>query len=287
VTFDYHEPSSVDEVVALLHEHGDGAVLMAGGTVLAPELKSGRRQPRHVVALRRVGGPLCAIAVNGSLWLGSMATHDRLARSAAVHAHHPVIARTFAGIASVRIRNQGTIGGSVAAADSSYDPPPVLIAFDAVAHVVGPRGAVRQVKLDELFVDDRRTGLDQAELVVGIEVPAVAAGARASYLRFTPGSKEQAPTVTVAAMLRRHADGRISAARVAVGAVAPVVFRARAVEQALLGAHPARRLIAEAAALVGEEIEPVADGLGSARYKREMARVWVERALDTVARTDA
>jgi CO/xanthine dehydrogenase FAD-binding subunit len=159
--------------------------------------------------------------------------------------------------------------------------------FDAVAHVVGPCGAVRQVGLGDLFVDDRRTVLDRTELVLGIEVPAVAAGTRAAYLRFTPGSNEDKPTVTVAALLNLEPDGRIDTIRVALGAVAAVPVRARAVEDALLGSRPTPQLLAEAAALVRDEVDPVADRRGSVGYKREMARVWVDRALDTVARTDA
>ena len=207
---------------------------MAGGTKIALDLKSGQSPHRHVVALRRVEGLRSVVVRNGSLWLGSMATHSELERSADVRNHHPSITRAFASIANVRIRNQGTIGGNVAAADSSHDPPPVLIVFDAAVHIVGPNDEPREVRVDEFFVDEHRTVLRTAELIVGIEIPNSEAPALAStYLRFTPGSKEDQPTVTVAASLRLDADGRISTVRVALGAIAAIPVRARAVEDAL------------------------------------------------------
>ena len=287
MTFDYHEPASIEEAVALLAEHGDDAVAMAGGTKIALDLKSGQSPHRHVVALRRVEGLRSVVVRNGSLWLGSMATHSELERSADVNNHHPSITRAFASIANVRIRNQGTIGGNVAAADSSHDPPPVLMVFDAVVHIVGPNGEPRSGPRRRILrrrsphgsaagrADRRNRDSDEWDRHAG-DVPEVHArleggAARRDRRRVAPPRRR-----------RPDLDGprrpRCGSRRSGQGSRG----RGRAHRAASTAA-----LLDEAAGLVGAEVEPVADRRGSAGYKREMARVWVGRALSELARTAA
>src|SRR5260221_12050389 len=189
----------------------------------------------------------------------------------------------FARIATVRIRHQATVGGNLAHADPAQDPPPTLIAFGATVTVAGPGGARRDVAVEELFVDHLTTSLLEGEIIVGVRIPPVAAGTRATYLKFLPRSQDDYATVSVAAALRIDGDGRIASPRVALGAGGPTPGRARAVEDAIAGQRPSAGLFANAAALVRDAIAPLDDVRGSAAYKRDMAVVWTRRALEQVA----
>ena len=282
MSYDYHEPAGIDEATRLLATHGSDAVLLAGGTAFAILYRGGLIRPGHVVGLRRCAD-LRGIRVDArGLWIGALATHREVERSAAVRAHHPAIAETFSRIATVRIRHQATVGGNLAHADPAQDPPPILIAFDASVTVAGPGGARRDIRVDELFVDHLETSLEEGELITGVSIPPVAAGTRATYQKFLPRSQDDYATVAVAAALRLDADGTVASARVALGGVGPTPIRARAVEGAIEGQRPTRALLSDAATLVRDAIEPLTDARGSAEYKKDMAVVWTRRALEQV-----
>lgn len=278
MTYDLHEPGSLDEATALLAAHGDDAAAMAGATALVLLMKQGLIRPGHVVGLRRIDALRGIRASDGALWIGALTTHREAERSGAVRAHSAALADAFATVATVRIREQATVGGNIAHADPAQDPPPMLIALDAVAEVAGPNGARRDIPLDGFFVDHLTTVLVPAEIVVAIRVPALATGTRATYVKFLPGSQDDYATVSVAVALRVE-DGRVGDVRVVLGAVGPTPVRARAAEDALRGGPATRERIAEAAALVRDAVDPTSDVRGSAGYKREMARVWTERAI--------
>ena len=283
MSFTYHEPGTVDEAAALLASHGPDTVVLAGGTAFAILYRGGLIRPAHVVGLRRCT-ELRGIRTDASgLWIGALATHREIERSAIVRAHHAAITDTFARIATVRIRHQATVGGNLAHADPAQDPPPTLIAFNATVTVAGRGGARRDIAIEELFVDHLTTSLVEGEIIVGVRIPPVAAGTRATYLKFLPRSQDDYATVSVAAALRIDGDGRIASPRVALGAVGPTPVRAQAVEDAIAGQRPSAGLFANAAALVRDAIAPLDDVRGSAAYKRDMAVVWTRRALEQVA----
>ena len=281
MSYDLHQPTSLDEATALLATHGDDAIAMAGATAVVLLMKQGLLRPAHVVGLRRIDALRGIRTSDGTLWIGAMTTHREAERSAAVRGHSAALADAFATVATVRIREQATVGGNIAHADPAQDPPPMLIALDAVAEIAGPKGARREVPLERFFVDHLTTVLAPGEVLIGMRVPPVHSGTRATYVKFLPGSQDDYATVSVAAAVRMD-DGRIADARVVLGAVGPTPIRARAVEDALRGSPPSAQRIADAAALVRDAVDPTSDGRGSAGYKRDMARVWTERAISSL-----
>ena len=278
MTYDYHEPREVAEALHLLVKHGEDAHLIAGGTATVLLLRQGLIRPGHVISLRAIGalsgiGP----AHDGGLRIGATATHRQAERSADVRALSPALTNAFASVATVRIRNQATVGGSLAHADPAQDPPPMLAALGAAVTAVSPRGA-RSIAVEDLAVDHFTTTLAGDEIITEVIVPPLAPGTRATYVKFLPRTADDYATVSVAAAMRL-ADGAVADTRIVLGAVGPTPIRARAAEAALAGAKPSRERLAQAAALVRDEVDPLDDLRGSAEYKREMARVWTERAL--------
>jgi carbon-monoxide dehydrogenase medium subunit len=277
--FDYHAPTSLTETFDLLNTYGEDAHLMAGGTALVLLLQQGLVQPGHVVGLQKVK-ELQGIRRldDGGLRIQAMTTHRQAEKSADVQAYCPALVENFSHVATIRIRNQGTVGGNLAHADPAQDPPPMLIALGGQA-VIASREGERRVPLDEFFVDYFETALQPGEVLVAIDLPPLASGTGVTYKKFLPRTQDDYATVAVAAALRVGADKTCEDVRVALGAAATTPIHARNVENALRGQRLDAQTIKDAAALVRDEVDPLDDLRGSAAYKREMARVWTQRAL--------
>lgn len=275
-----HQPETLPEALDLLAAHGDDDThVIAGGTSLVLLMTMGLLQPERIIAVRKIS-ELHGITStrDGGLKIGALATHRQLELSSQVRAYAPALSATFGQVATVRIRNQATLGGNLVHADPAQDPPPMLIALDASVTVQSKTGE-RTLPVEELFVGYLTTQLQPAEVLTSVHVPALAPGTRATYLKFLPRTQDDYATVSVAATLRLNDDGRCEHARVALGGAAGVPLRARVVEDALVGEQLTDARIAEAAALVDGIVDPPDDARGSATYKRKMARVWTERAL--------
>jgi carbon-monoxide dehydrogenase medium subunit len=279
-SFDYHAPTTLDETFDLLATYGEDAHLMAGGTALVLLLQQGLVQPGHIVGLRKVAD-LNGIQrrPDGGLEIRAMTTHRQAEKSPDVQAYCPALAENFSRVATIRIRNQGTVGGNLAHADPAQDPPPMLIALGGEA-VVASRGGQRRVPLDEFFVDYFETALQPGEVLLSVELPPLLSGTRVTYKKFLPRTQDDYATVSVAAALHLAADGTCDHLRVALGAAGTTPVHARNVEAALQGRKLDKQTITDAAALVRDEVDPLDDLRGSAGYKREMARVWTRRALE-------
>jgi carbon-monoxide dehydrogenase medium subunit len=280
--YEYHAPRELSHALDLLARHAPDAHAMAGGTSLVLLMKQGLLRPGHIIGLREVA-ELQGIAkdADGSLVINACATHRDAERSPEVRRHCPALAEAFARVATVRIRNQATVGGNLAHADPAQDPPPILLALDAEVELVSAGGS-RTVPLHAFFKDVFETDLRDGELIRSIRVPTLPRAARATYLKFLPRTADDYATVGVAAMVARDESGRCREVRIALSAVGPVPFRATEAESALAGAVPDASSIERAAALAAEATDPFDDVRGSAAYKRDMTRVLVRRALEAV-----
>lgn len=280
--FDYVEPETLEEALALLADDPDDTVVMAGGTSLVILMKQDLVRPARVLGLRRIAELRDVGANSQGLALGALATHGALARSEPVRRHAPALAATFAAVATVRIREQATLGGNLAHADPAQDPPVTLLALDGVV-VAKTRFAERRIPLDAFFADIFETSLEPGELVLGVELPSLPTGARGIYKKFLPATLDDYATVSVAAVIATDAGGTCTHARIALGGAGPVPLRAHEAERSLAGRRLDDVVIREAAALAAAATDPIDDLRGSADYKRAMVGVWTERALREVA----
>ena len=281
IPFSYLEPSNLDEALGLLAGHGDAAKLIAGGTGLVNFIKQRLVRPRFVIGLRALRS-LADVREDGGLAIGALATLQSLATSELVRRTAPLLAEACGHVATVRIRCMATIGGAMAHADPNLDTPPALIAMDGRIVALSPRGE-RTIPSDGFFTGYYTSVLAPDEIVTGIVIPRQPAGSGAAFCKFLPATQDDYATVSVAARVALNGDGAIAEARIALGAAAMVPVRARAVESALAGRAADDAAICEAAPLVLEAIDPIADFRGSAEYKRKMAVVHVRRALAEAA----
>ena len=276
--FAYHRPTTVAETASLMADLGDEAALLAGGTSLMNLAKLGLAEPEHVIALRDVaelhgleGDP------DQGLRLGAMTTLREVETSGLVRRLAPGLAEAAHHVATVRIRNQATVGGNLVHADPNQDLPPMLMVHDAVARITGPRG-VRQVPVSDLFLGFFESVLEPDEILDSVAVPPVAPGLRTGYLKFLPRTQDDYSTIAVAAGIGLR-DGRITRARIAVAGGGSTAVRCREAEAALVGNGVDDATLAAAAEIVPGLLDPIPDARGSSGYKRDMARVCTLRLL--------
>jgi aerobic carbon-monoxide dehydrogenase medium subunit len=281
IPFTYLEPSSLDEALALLAQHGDDAKVIAGGTGLVNLMKQRLVRPSFVIGLRALK-PLAGTTENGELRIGALVTLGTLEASAPVRRKAPLLAEVCGHVATVRIRSMATLGGAMAHADPNLDTPPALIAMDGQIVARSQRGQ-RTIPADRFFTGYYQTVLEPDEIVTEIVIPEQPAGSGTAFLKFLPATQDDYATVSVAARIALDGNGTVAEARLALGAAATVPVRARAVEAALSGKAANETRFREAASLVLDAIDPIADFRGSAEYKRKMAVVHVRRALAEAA----
>ena len=273
--FKYIIAENSDHAVALAAEHGPSVRMLAGGTDLLVELKSAPRTPQVVLDLSRAAD-LKQIEMTGEgLRIGATASFAAIMRSPLVREHCPVLAKAAHSIGAVQTRALGTLGGNLANAVPSMDGGPPLIALDALVTLAGPGGRRRHA-LEDFLLAPRKTRLAPGELLVDILIPARNLGKRCAFLKFGLRKGQALALVNVAASL--------GPARIALGAVAPTVMRARQAE-AYLEANPineeARR---EAGRIAAAEAKPISDFRASADYRRALIAVLVRRALTALCR---
>lgn len=275
--FVLHAPDSVHEVAAVLAEHGRDARVLAGGTALTTMMKQSLVRPEHVVSLHRIPGWSHIARLGDAIHIGALATHRMAETSPLLRDYAPLLAAAYSRVATVRIRNMATVGGCIAHADPAQDPLPALLVLGASVRLLSSTGE-RLVPVADLFKDYYETDIAPDELLIEVTVPVQPREVTGAYVKFLPRTEDDYATVAVAAAVRVE-RGRIQEARVALGAVGPVAFRATAVEQALTGRRADAPTLRKAAELVAELVDPLADGRGSAEYKRDMAVVMTRRAL--------
>ena len=278
----FRRPDSLAAALQDLAEGGPAARPLAGGTALMlPEQR------------RALAGPLVALIDvpelrglrrdgDDGLRIGALTTHAELAAAPALRAFSSALSATFGRIATGRVRNQATLGGNLALADPAHDPPAMLIALDARALIAGPHER-REVAVSALARGPLESTLAPGELLVEVRIPSVG-GLRAAHEKFVTRAgafwqEASYPTVSCGVAVELDADGRCARVRIGLSGVHRFPLRATASEAALLGEQPTPEAIRAAALAVRDTLEPLDDERGSPGYKREMAAVWIERAL--------
>ena len=277
--FSYLAPETLEEALTLLHEHGEDAKILAGGTALIIMMKQRLVLPDVLISLDRVRGLDFVAQEDGVLRLGGLLTHRAAEIASPVRTQVPVLTDTYHHVATIRIRNMATVAGSLAHADPNQDPPVTLLALDAQVRLASTRGQ-RDVALADFFTDYYETVMQPDELLTEVRVPLPQPHTGSAYCKFLPRSADDYATVGVAATVRVNpATGACEDCRIAMGSVGVTPLRAPAAENLLRGQQRTDALLQEAAAAAQQVTDPISDTRGSADYKRAMAGVFVRRAL--------
>jgi len=277
---EYVRPATVEEALEALRST-EGAAPLAGGQSLVNVLKNRVASVELLVDISALD-ELRTIGVDGgALEIGACVTYDELDRSPEVRAAQPMLADVAGHIEDQQIRNRGTIGGNCCLSDPTNNLPPLLIALGATMNVEGAAG-VRQVPADEFFKGYFTTAVEAGEILRSVSIPALPGDAGVGYNTLAVAYDAKA-IVRSAAMVQ--GNGEIADARVVLAVVGPVPVRHAGMEAALRGAPATAETAREAAAAIGDDIEPMSDTHGSAEYRRQVARVVARRAVtEAIAR---
>jgi carbon-monoxide dehydrogenase medium subunit len=276
--FRYARAGSLAEATALLAA-GDGETkLLAGGQSLVPMLNMRLVRPAVLVDLngvRELEG--IAPTPDGGLRIGALTRHAALAASPAVHERAPLLAAAARHVGHAAIRNQGTLGGSVAHADPAAELPAALVALDAQLRATGPRGT-RVIPASEFFRGLLTTALEADEILTEVHVPVQDPGWGFAEIARRPGDFALAGVAAVV----RSAPGspaRVEHVRLVGFGIGDRPLRLTGAERLLAGASLDAQTAAQAGAAAGPDCDPPSDVHGSADYRRHLATVLTERAL--------
>ena len=280
IPFEYRTPKSLKEVHQELREFGADAKLIAGGTALVIMMKQRLVRPSSLISLRMVRGLDGIAEKDGALRIGGLATNREVETSTLVRRRVPLLAEPYRHVATIRVRNMATVGGGLAHADPNQDPPPTLMVLGATLKASSADGS-RVIPLEEFFTDYYETVLKPDEIITEVSVPRLPANSGGAFVKFLPRTADDYATVSAAAVVTLDRARKIfTDVCIALGSVGTTPIRAREAEAVLRGQPVKREALREAAEKVRQAVDPVSDFRGSAAYKKEMAVVFVRRALE-------
>ena len=277
----YAAPATVEEARALLAADA-GARVFAGATDLIPQIRAGRPEPSLMIDLKRIDR-LTGIARSGSTWtVGAAAPTADIVARADFAAEFPGLAEASGLIGSDQIQSRCTWGGNLVNASPAADTPPALIVNDAEAVIAGA-GGERTVAVAEVVTGPGATSLAGDEIVVEFALASPPPRTADAYLRLIPRTEMDIAVVGAAARITLGPDGAVTAAAVALGAVAPTVVRVPEAEAALVGGPVTDEALEAAAEAASAACEPIDDKRGTIAYRRRVAGVLARRAAAIAA----
>ena len=217
------------------------------------------------------------------LIVGSMVTQRQLETSPILRERCPALAEAISHVASVPVRNLGTLGGNLCHAGPGADPPAILAALGASVRIAGVSGT-RTLPVEELFAGPYETVLADGEVVIAIHVPPPPKEASAVYLKHSVRAIDPA-IVGIAAMIRLQ-DSLVQDVRIGMVGTGPQPVRGRAAEEVLADRPLDDTSIRQAAEAAADESQPLSDGYASAGYRRKMVAVFVRRALERLRQSN-
>ena len=277
--FELDMPVDLQETLACL----PGGTPLAGGTNLLVDLRARRESTERLVWLGNIDGFRDITIAEGQVNIGGGTTVGDILR----HPDMPTVAPSLVESARVfggqMVRNQATVAGNVCSESPAADMVPPLLSLDAEICLASATG-VRSLPIDEFFTGFKKNKRTPEELVIGLSWPTPGQNTANRFYKLAR-RKGDAITVTgVAVTVTRDGD-RCADARIALGAVAPTVFRAKEAEAMLAGGTLTEELIDAAARKAMEQADPIDDLRASADYRRHMVQVLTRRLLNQAWRS--
>jgi carbon-monoxide dehydrogenase medium subunit len=277
----YEAPRSVKEAIQLLSADR-GARVLAGGTDLLVQAKTGRAAPNLYVDVKRIP-ELTRLEVNAAgIRCGAAVAAARIFDHAEIKRRWPGLAEATDLIGSSQIQGRASWGGNLCNASPAADTVPALIVCNAEVLVAGPKGE-RTIPVTGFTTGPAKHVLGEGEFVVEFRVPSPAPRTADAYLRLIPRSEMDIAVVGAGVSITLAADGSCSAARVALGAVAPTALLVPDAAAALVGSRLDDAALERAAAAARAAVHAIDDKRGTIAYRTHVAGVLVKRAAKIAA----
>ncbi|MEC7565325.1 MAG: xanthine dehydrogenase family protein subunit M [Planctomycetota bacterium] len=279
--FQYTAPNTVENATRLLSEHGSRAKILAGGTDIIVQLREGMCEADVVVDIKKIPELVqYQYASDSGLTLGAAVSCCNLYEDSQLADLYGALADSSRIIGGWQIQSRASVGGNLCNASPAADCIPALIALNATAHITGPDGE-RQVAVEDFCISPGTNILDDGEFLISLHIPAQSANMASAYERFIPRNEMDIAVVGVGSWVSLDDAGRITAARISLGAVAATPLFAAAASDHLIGKEPTEENFAQAGELAQQIATPITDMRGTAAYRTHLVAVLVKRTLTT------
>ena len=273
-------PRNLDEALGILHETPDGVRIVAGGSDVVVQLRDGVIKSHKLLNILSVKELRFLRKEDDRIHIGALATYNDITTSPLTREHAWPLVEASRQIGAIQLQNTATLGGNLGNASPAGDSLPPLYALDAVV-VTRSKSGTREIPIEEFYIGYRKTVLKPDELIAEAHFKGLGKLDRGAYKKLGLREANAISIVDVATVLRgRGDDETFQEVRVALGAVAPTIRRARACEQALTRTPITREALKDGAALATGDAEPIDDIRGSAQYRKDMVASLVYEALD-------
>jgi carbon-monoxide dehydrogenase medium subunit len=278
----YLAAQSLDEAVKAFAAAQGAARILAGGTDLLVQMRSGVITPGLIVDVKKIG-EMTRIEqrADGSFWVGAAVSGAALAEDKAFGKAWPGVLEAANLIGSKQVQGRASMGGNLCNGSPAGDSVPALVAAGAVVTIQGPNGR-REIPVEKVPAGPGQTTLAPGEIVVGFTLPARPKGSGDAYLRMIPRTEMDIAVVGLGVSLTM-AGGKVTAARVGLGAVAPTVLLVDDAAKALIGSTLDDAAVEAAAAACRAACKPINDKRGTIEYRIKVAGVLLKRAVAIAA----
>ena len=278
--FAYIAASSIDEALDVLtraENDGSRCQVLAGGTDLLVQLRSVDTDPRTILDIKALPETNRVDISSDGVFIGSAVSGSTITHHDGLKAILPGLVEAVYLIGSTQIQGRATLVGNLCNASPAGDTIPALIANQASCEIHGPSGQ-RRMPVEEFVVGVQRNALQAGEFVVGVHMPHPGTGTSDAYLRFIPRTEMDIAVAGAGVSVTLDASGVCTAARVAIGAVAPTALLVPEAAEALVGSQLDEQSLAAAGRACTAASSPISDKRGTAEYRRKVVAVLCERA---------
>jgi len=277
--FSYAIPGSIKELLGLLADRRGLAKILAGGTDLIVQMRSGAVTPGLVIDVKKIPEFNSLSRSTDGLTIGAAVSCRALCEDPFVASNYPALIDSATLIGGVQIQGRASIGGNLCNASPSADSIPTLIVLSASA-TIQRVGGVRELPVEDFCTGPGTNVLADDEVLVNLKIPARKRNSGAQFLRFIPRNEMDIAVVNAAASVVLSEDGkRFTSARIAIGAVGPTPLSVQEAADFLQGKRISEESIVAAAEIARTAASPIDDMRGSARQRKHLVHVLVTRAL--------
>ena len=282
---EYHRPQNVGQAVDILSRFGNSAKVIAGGTDILP-LRPGVKKIdtiNHLVDISMLGLDYLK-KENDHICIGAATSINTIGASPLfLSGPYGALPDAADAHSTATIRNRATVGGNLCTASPCGDLALPLLVLDAFLVATGPEGE-RHIPIESFFKGANFSALSKEEVLLEIRIPLCSEKPGTSFLKLRRHQTAVDMAVVNVATFLNCEKNRCEAAGIALGAVAPIPFRAKKAESVLVGANLSKEVIRKAAAMAAEEAKPIDDVRGTAAYRKKMVAVLVRRSLENSMR---
>lgn len=273
--FAYERPDTAEQAVNLLGKYGKNARVLAGGTDLVNQMKQGFRVPEILIDIKNIKEWEAIKVVNNELHIGSLVTFNDIRKSQLIEEKANILHEAAGLVASTGVRNRATMVGNICSAVACMDSAAPLLVHEAMVHTLSVDGP-RAVPIQQWFVDNRKTSIQDNELVTHVSIPIPEKKYAGAYQKMMRYSGEDLSQSNVGVLVL--ADNKF---HVAFGSVGPIPKRSLKIESILNAKGITKESIEEAKTAIETVIAPITDVRATKEYRMHMTKVMFERALNT------